>query len=193
MNNKFESLRALLSKDHISNGSTNTLTRFGKRQLSKKHSGFIVSLEVMLSIVIFTQFMNFTMYIMRVMNAERYISTILTSTASQAARWGGNYTKAFKENTGNGTRTIQQIAQQQLNEQAPGFNAIVRVTPDTIDKRNNEVSVNITYRYPSPWNFQQKIQSVESGEHDFSTGITDGSVRSKSIKMPSVMKDGKLL
>lgn len=195
---KIINIKRILNSKHDSNllsdEQANKITR--KMGFKKKHSGFVISLEVMLSLLIFTQFSNYTMYVMRIMNAERYISTILTSTASQAARWGGNNTKAFKNNSGNSGLTIQNIAQKQLDTQVSGFGATVSVTPETISgdtSPNNIVTVQVSYTYPSAWNMQSKIIDGTGKSHDAGVGISDGSRRSKTIKMPSIMEYGKLL
>lgn len=95
--------------------------------LNEKHSGFAITIEVIVTLAMCCIFLTCTLYILKVMNVQRYMNTVMTSTATQASRWGGVNTKTYRNNVSS-TSLINQ-AQSQLDLIASNFNPKITGSP----------------------------------------------------------------
>lgn len=120
-----------------------------KKLWKEEHCGFAVTLEVMCTLVMLFAMIIFIVFLMMVMNAQRFMNTIMTSTAVEASRWGGNNTRSYQINTGE--PPIQNTAQAHLDAIVPEYNASITVTPERISTPGERVYVTVRYHLPSAW------------------------------------------
>lgn len=157
----------------------------------QEHGGFATTLEFLLSLVLITMFVTMNLYIVRVMNTQRFMNTVLTSTAAQASRWGGVDTEAYKLNVS--SVGLIKNAQNQLNKIAPGYGGSadgncpkIWGTPNKIAKNGDTITLTIRYKLPSVFNTMSRV-----GTYDMSSGI--GGYLYMTVEVRSIMGAGKLL
>lgn len=167
-----------------------------KDVLNKEHYGFAITLEVIVTLFMLFVFIGLCLYLLNVMNVQRYMHTVLASTASQAARWGGTDSKAYRDNIS--TTPLLVTAQNQLNLAASGYGTgnngnagptIGTTTPPVITESNNKITIYIDYCYPS---FFQGYSKVRNKRGTMVQMHQSGVVR-MSITVYSIMEAGKLL
>lgn len=177
--------------------------------LKEEHTGFVITFEVMATLFMFCVFTVLTLYILRVMNIQRYMNTVMTSTAAQASRWGGFYTNAYKVNV-NGDHLLK-IAQDELDAICPEYHAeIIGYINDTVVKASHnangswaisaiendddKITVSINYSLPPIFSDEgkyNKVTSIDGDQFDmYESGLKDMSM---SISVQSIMEAGKLL
>lgn len=154
--------------------------------MKEKHKGFAATLEVMVTMAMLMMFMLVTVYTVRITNAQRYMNTVITSTAASAARWGGVNSNAFKKNVGSGMDGIT-LAKQQLGSLVNEYNIKFTKSADTITTDDGAITVGITYELP----YIGELRNVENGL-DKTSGISRTKM-SMSVTVYSVMEKGKLL
>lgn len=132
-------------------------------------------------------FLNFTLYMLRVMDVQRYMNTVMTSTAAQAARWGGSDSKAYKDNVSNTSLLVN--AQNQLNYVASDFSPIIYGGPAKITYNGQPITISIKYSLPSVFSTMSKVNGVNKSYDLYSTTRN----MSMSVSVNSVMEAGKLL
>ena len=116
-----------------------------KKVFRKKVKGFAFTLEVIMSLALLAFILNVSTYSMYALNAQRYMDTILTSTAIQAAKWGGTNNSVTQIN---GVPDIIQEANRNLESYAPDFNAKMSGTPKAVSANNNKVTITLDFDYP---------------------------------------------
>lgn len=158
-----------------------------KDELQKEHAGFAVTFEVMITLVSLCVMLNFTLYILRVMDVQRYMNTVMTSTASQASRWGGVNTKPYASNVS--STTLLATAQSQLDYVAVGFNAKITGSPDKITNIGDSITIIINYTLPSVFSTMSDV-NVSNGSYDM---YTQTKTMQMYIDVRSVMEPGRLL
>lgn len=169
-----------------------------KKILNEQHAGFAVTLEVMCTLVMMFMFIFMIIFFMMVMNVQRFMNTVLTTTAAEASRWGGTETRAYQINVG-GTNLIDS-AQQMLdnvinydsNGNPTGFFATISGTPNKISHDGDEVLITINYHLPSPWK-TLGIVSSNSQSTDVYSRMEGTSGMEMSIRVKCIMKSGGLL
>lgn len=153
--------------------------------LKQKHKGYAITFEVICTLLMFITFITMTLYVLRVMNIQRFMNTVMTSAAAQASRWGGNYTKAYAINVGKDP--IQAIAQEQLDRIAGDFRPEIVIFPDKISSNNDPIFVEISYELPPIFGTMSKI-NLPGASYDMYTKDMK-----MSIFVRSIMEPGSLL
>lgn len=155
--------------------------------LNEKHSGFAITIEVIVTLAMCCIFLTCTLYILKVMNVQRYMNTVMTSTATQASRWGGVNTKTYRNNVSS-TSLINQ-AQSQLDLIASNFNPKITGSPNTIASSNQKITIKIEYSLPNAFEALSTVNNT-SGSYDMYTKTRDMNMQ---ISVYSIMEPGKLL
>lgn len=155
--------------------------------MNEEHGGFAVTLEVLCTLVMLCVFLNSTLYILRVMDVQRYMNTVMTSTAAQAARWGGANSKAYKDNVS--SQSLMSTAQDQLNYVASDFNPVITGNPAKITYNSQPITITIRYGLPSLFSTMSKVNGVGSS-YDMYNKTRNMSMK---VSVNSVMEAGKLL
>ena len=158
-----------------------------KNTLNEEHAGFAITFEVLITLTMIFTFLFLTLFVLMVMNGQRFMNTVLTSTAAQAARWGGVNTKAYALNVGG--KTILAEAQAKLNEIVPEFNAIITGSPNRISSDGDFIIIKISYQLPNAWRSIGVVQTPRRSYDMFS----DLRNMHMEIRVRSVMKAGRLL
>lgn len=159
--------------------------------LKNEHSGFAITLEVLFTLCTLFTFLTMFLYITRVMNLQRYMNTCLTSAAIQAARYGGNNTKAFHENVHSGS--VSAYYTDKLNSIAKDYsgtftgaqaNLYLQISPEKIEYDTEPIHLTLTYTIPGVFSSYSKI-----GHYD----MYDGNSKTIRLTVNSIMKAGDLL
>lgn len=156
--------------------------------LVNEHAGFAVTLEVLVTLVMMFTFLIMTLYFLRVMDVQRYMNTVMTSTAAQASRWGGVNSNAYRVNVS--TTPLITTAQQQLQYVASDFNPVITGSPNKITYNGQKITIKIKYSLPSVFSTASKVYSPSSGSYDMYTKTRNMSM---SVSVNSIMEAGKLL
>ena len=155
--------------------------------LNEEHGGFAITLEVIATLAMMCVFLTMTLYFLRVMNVQRYMNTVMTSTAAQASRWGGVNTKAYSENISSTPLLI--TARQQLNYAATDFNPIITGTPDKITSNGQKITITVKYSLPPVFSTMSNVNGVSSSYNMYNQTRN----MRMSISVNSIMESGKLL
>ena len=156
--------------------------------LEEEHAGFAITLEVLATLFMITMFISFTLYFLRVMDVQRFMNTVLTSTAEQASRWGGVNSNAYKNNISN--EPLLTTAQTQLNSIASDFNPKISGTPDKINEDGDKITVKITYSLPKIFSTMSKVNSIDGNSIDTYSTLKNLHMQ---ISVNSIMESGALL
>lgn len=188
----------IIQQEGKDNSASNIKDRI-VNQLQEEHGGFAITFEVICTMAMLTTMIFLTLFLLMTMNAQRYMHTVLTTTASEASRWGGNNTRAYQLNV-DSSKTIQQNAQENLQRVVSQFNPVIRVTPEKISVDGEEITVELRY---SIWEAFKSFGTVQSptlsgwGSYDLGSasgvGGTLGGEMRMSINVSSIMKVGTLL
>lgn len=164
-----------------------------KKLLKEEHSGYIITFEVLATLYMLTMFIVMTLYILRVMNVQRYMNTVMTSTAAEASRWGGVNTKAYSVNVS--TTPLLVTAQKELDYLCLDFHAIIKGSPDKIIYDDHDININITYSLPSvlgPLTFESMSKVTDlTGDQNDMYNVTR--YMHMSVDVKSIMSSGRLL
>ena len=155
--------------------------------INEEHAGFAITLEVMATLFMLFAFISFTLYFLRVMNVQRFMNTVLTSTAEQASRWGGVDSNAYRENVAD--NSLLNIATHELKEVAPDFNPSINGTPDKISNDGDKITITISYGLPEAFKNLSKVTSLED-QYDM-YNVTQSMHMQVSVN--SIMEAGVLL
>lgn len=143
------------------------------QNLRNKRKGYAITLEVLITVLAIVTIINATTYIIATFNTQRYMDTVLTSTITQIAKWGGTNSNAYKAN--NMDYDVIKNAQDELDRKvAPMFNAKIKGGPEKINRNNTKVYVQMTWRYPGIFNYGNIPSNIK-------------------IEMDSIMRPGDLL
>lgn len=159
-----------------------------KTELNKEHYGFAICLEVIVTLAMIFIFLNMNLYVLRVMNVQRYMNTVMTSTAAQAARWGGADSEAYAKNIS--STPLLKTAQNQLNMVAMDFSPKISATPDKIKNSGDEITVTIKYHLPPVFSTMSKVYSSSGDSFNMYNKTRNMKMQ---IKVRSIMEAGKLL
>lgn len=161
-----------------------------KSALNEEHSGFAITFEVLCTIEMIFMFFFLILFVLMLMNGQRYMNTVITSSASEASRWGGVNSMAYSANVG-GTSLIQN-AQNQLDLVVPEFNATISGSPDKISYDGQLITIRINYHLPPFWAGIGMVNSM-NGSFDFYSSMEGSTGLSMEISVHSIMKSGRLL
>lgn len=186
--------KQLLMSKHNSILKSNKHPIFNKdSRFNKKHGAFAISIEILVTLIMFTQITAFTFYSMRVMNGQRYLQTILYASAVQGSRWGGNNTNAWKNATGK-EQSISDWYTNKLQGSYSDFSPVLTITPDKIDS-SMQVSATLSYQWPPFFQSGAKVMGSNgsgiSGQTNQASWM--GGRKQIQVKIPSIMKNGTLL
>jgi hypothetical protein len=163
-----------------------------KRVLCEEHCGYALTLEVIATLAMASMMITLCLFTVRVMNVQRYMNTVMTSTAADAARWGGNFTKAYRMNVSD--VSLQDTALQQLKYVAPDFfvqeDDGISVTPDVIQSDDASIVVTVNYSLPGVFDTMSRVNSVSGKSVNLYTKLQRMQMR---VKVYSIMNGGKLL
>ena len=164
-----------------------------KEILNEEHNGFAITFEVLCTLfMIFTMFF-LILFVLMVMNGQRFMNTVLTTTAAEAARWGGMNSRAYTVNVGG--NNLRTEAQNQLNSVVPEFGAIINGSPNYITTDGQQITVYIQYQLPSPWHVIGRVNGAGqgySGGYDMYSALSSRPL-GMTIRVNSIMKSGRLL
>lgn len=157
--------------------------------LNDEHGGFAVTLEVLATLVMLFTFLVMILYFLRVMDVQRYMNTVMTSTAAQASRWGGVNSKAYRENIS--TKPLLITAQEQLDSVASDFGATISGTPlDKISYDGERITIKISYHLPEVFSTMSKVNGVSGNSYDSFSKTKNMSMK---VSVSSIMEAGGLL
>lgn len=159
-----------------------------KKEIASEHAGFAITLEVFATLVMMTIFLTCTLYMLRVMNTQRFMNTVLTSTASEASRWGGVNTTAYHD-ANPSSPLLLKTAQDELDTIAPAFNSTITGSPGKITNNGDPITITIIYHLPSVFSTMSDVNGP-SGSYNMFTETKDMHM---SITVNSVMEAGRLL
>ena len=160
-----------------------------KSRIKEEHKGFLMTLEVLVTLVIMFSFVTMDLYILRVMNIQRFMNTVLTSTAEQASRWGGINSQPYKDNV-NGSESLVDVAQKQLTLVAKEYNPKVTGSPNYISKNSDKINISISYSLPSAFSTYSKVNPNGDDAYNMYEKTSNMNL---SVSVNSIMKAGKLL
>lgn len=158
-----------------------------KSQLKQEHGGFAVTLEVLATLVMLFVFLIMILYFLRVMDVQRYMNTVMTSTAAQAARWGGVDSKAYEDNIS--STPLLTTAQSQLNLVASDFGAVITGSPDKISYDAQKINIRVSYHLPSVFSTMSKVNGLDSSYDAYNATRN----MSMQVNVNSIMESGRLL
>jgi hypothetical protein len=164
-----------------------------RKVLQEEHAGFAVTFEVLCTLVMMFAFFFLILFAMMVMNGQRFMNTVMTSTAAEAARWGGMDTNAYRVNVG-GAKLVDN-AQSQLNLIVPEFNATITGSPAKIANDGDLVTVRIVYHLPPFWRGIGIVNNPTNGTNfNMYDSLERGGIGlSMQVSVTSIMKAGRLL
>jgi hypothetical protein len=162
-----------------------------KSLLQEEHGGFAITFEVLCTITMMFMFFFLILFVMMVMNGQRYMNTVLTSSAAEAARWGGVDTRPYSVNVG-GTKLIDN-AQNQLNQVVPEFNAVISGTPAKISTDGELITLRVVYHLPPFWAGIGVVNGPDSSFDFYQSLERSGTGLSMEVSVRSIMKAGRLL
>lgn len=141
--------------------------------MKRKRKGYMITLEVAVTILTLSLFIQATTYILLTLNTQRYVDTVLTTTAIQTSKWGGTNSNAYFANGMD--YDVVANAQRELDRNLdPKFKAKITASPSKVTTSNNKVVCTISWTYPGIF-FMPEID------------------KTVTIKLDSIMKPGNLL
>ena len=159
-----------------------------QNELKSDHAGFAMTIEVLCTLVIMWTFLTLSLYTLRVMNTQRYMNTVLTSTAIEASRFGGGDTQAFRQTVSN--QSLSSYFNNMIKNVAPDFNTSISVTPDRITSDNEMITVTLSYQLPSVFSTMGVVNSKDGSSYNI---YNDTKTQQISVTIISSMKVGDLL
>lgn len=165
-----------------------------KKSLKQKHGGFAMTVEVIATMALISVFVSLTLFILQAMNAQRYMNTVVASTATQAARYGGVNTTAYKASTED-TKSLLQDAKTQVDSILPNsvWHFTITGSPDKITNTNSWIEIKATYTLPNPFGSISKVTDTDNSQIDLMDSSFLGGTRSITMKVRSLVKAGDLL
>lgn len=158
-----------------------------KETLQEEHDGFVITVEVLCTLVMIYLFLFVMLYSLRVMNTQRYMNTVLTSTATAASRWGGVNSRPYRLNVS--TTPLLTTAQQQLNYVAGDYNPIITGSPSYVTSYSSPITIQIKYTLPSVFETFGRVTSNTGSQADMYNRTRNLGM---SMTVYSVMRGGKL-
>ena len=158
--------------------------------LNEEHNGFATTLEVMLTLVVIVMFLTLNLFILKVMNVQRFMNTVLTTTAAEGSRWGGLETNIYRENSRSEITLLEQANQNLESYFKDDLYEIYQPKLSGTSKINDDrqVTVTINYYIPAPfidlinWNGDNNNKAVLGNEREMSVTVT-------SIVEPGILLD----
>ena len=158
-----------------------------KQLLEQKHAGFAITFEVLCTLAMLFTMLFMTIFVLMVMNGQRFMNTVLTTTAAEASRWGGTETRAYAVNVGGPSLLVS--ARSQLSSVVPEFDPRIDGGPPYIVNDGDKIWVEIRYSLPSPWASIGKVTGRDRTV-DLYSQLRNMSMR---IEVHSIMGSGGLL
>lgn len=159
-----------------------------KTFLNEEHDGFAFQFEVLATLFMMTVFIVMTLYMLRVMNVQRYMNTVLTSTAATASRWGGVNTNAYLKNVS--STPLLTTSQHQLDIVAADYGAVITGSPSRITYDSQQITVTIYYHLPPVFSTSSRVQTIQGTNYNMRNGLNNLHM---TVNVNSVMSSGRLL
>lgn len=149
-----------------------------KKAMTKKAKGYVVTLEMLSALLIWTALMSATVYVINNQRWQKLMYTSFCSAAMQTAKWGGTDTNIMHVNGKD--EDIAASMEARINSFYPGAHVSLSITPTKVTPDNPIITV--TLRYIPPYD--------HFGLFSFGVG-TRTNVITGSFN--SIAKGGKLL
>lgn len=158
-----------------------------KNFLLSERTGFAISFEICLSMLLLTVVTSVTLYFVQVFETERFFADVTASTCTLASRFGGNDSMAYRIQVKKGT--ISQNANKQLHYINSLSNQVKLVpmsgsdfiTVSSKPDANNMVTVHLAYKVGKiSWGKLVNIVSPKNGIE-------------QTFRLPSLMQNGSLV
>jgi len=112
---------------------------------NRKVKGYAITFEVIFTIVLLIMMINFILYCLVTLDTQRYMSTVITSTIIESAKWGGTNNTATRIN---GIGDIIETSQKQLELVAAKFHPVITGGPEYITNSTQKVWCELEWTYP---------------------------------------------
>lgn len=113
-----------------------------KRTLTKKVSGYIVSIELMAAMLVWCALMCATVYVINAQRWQKLMYNSFCSAATQTARWGGSQTNLRSVN--GKTQDIAEEMEKSI-QNASGQHVRIDITPTKVTNADKTVTVRLTW------------------------------------------------
>ena len=149
-----------------------------KKLLMKKSKGYVVTLEMLSAVLIWSALMSSTVYVINSQRWQKIMYTSFCSAAIQTSKWGGTDTNIRAVN--GKTQDIAEEMERNIKNYS-GVDVDINITPKEVTASDNMITVTLTW---TPRN--------NAWGGIFSPGIAS---RSHTIKgtFDSIAKPGKLI
>jgi len=114
-----------------------------KKLLTKKTKGYIVTLEMMSALLIWTILMSATVYVVNNQRWQKLMYTSFCSAATQTAKWGGTDTNIMHVNGRN--EDIASSMEDRINAFYPGANVDINITPTKVTTADPNIHITLTW------------------------------------------------
>ena len=120
-----------------------------KNIIKRKVKGYVLTFEVIMTLAMMFTLMTVTVYFLSALDAQRYMSTVLTSTSIQMSKCGGydnSYTKLNKIGNiiDNANKELEKINQYYF----AGIDRPITGEPAAITESNRQIKVELKWYYP---------------------------------------------
>lgn len=146
-----------------------------KKLLTRKVGGFMVTMELILTIVAWSYFMSGAVYIINAQLEQKYMYNAFITSAMLTSKWGGTYSNLYRINGKSGD--LAQNMQRQVSE-VTGQTVTLTCSPTKVTVGNDNIDVNITWQDPV-WAYVPSTMAHRT--------------HSMHINFKSVVKGGRLL
>lgn len=145
-----------------------------KKLLTRKVGGFMVTMELILTIVAWSYFMSGSVYIINAQLEQKYMYNAFITSAMLTSKWGGTYSNLYKINGKSGD--LAQNMQKNVSE-ITGQPVTLTCKPQKVTPSNDNIKVHIEWK-DRVWAYSP-VKSYKK--------------HSITINFKSVVKGGKLL
>ena len=112
---------------------------------NRKVKGYAITFEVIFTIVLLIMMIDLILYCLVTLDTQRYMSTVITSTIIESAKWGGTNNAATQVNR---IGDIIETSQKQLELVAAKFKPAIAGGPDYITNPTQKVWCELEWTYP---------------------------------------------
>lgn len=116
-----------------------------KKFLRRKVKGYIITLELLSAILIWSALMTSTVYVVNNQRWQKLMYTSFCSAATQTAKWGGTNTNIMHVN--GRTKDIAVSMEKNINRFYPGTNVDINITPKKVKSSGSDkyITVSLTW------------------------------------------------
>lgn len=146
-----------------------------KKFLTRKVGGFMVTMELILTIVAWSYFMSGAVYIINAQLEQKYMYNAFITSAMLTSKWGGTYSNLYMVN--GKTSDLAQNMQRQVSE-VTGQPVTITCSPTKVTVGDDNIHVHIQW-YDPVWAYVPATMTHRPHTMD--------------INFKSVVKGGRLL